>query len=110
MPIAPNLPSLAPGVWLALLAEADPVAFRRVVDELADEYTEEYGLNMQGALDALQLKPLPPRERLMRYLLKPLVAWIEQQQKYPKDFGEDMADFGRLRDRALRGDFDEVMA
>jgi hypothetical protein len=107
MPLAPNTPGLPNGAWLAILADEDMPTFREAVDELADEYTEEYGEIMQASIDAFNLKPPPPKERLARYLLKPLVAWIEQKQKYIEDFTVDMADFGRLRDRAARGEFDK---
>jgi hypothetical protein len=107
MPLAPNTPGLPNGAWLAILADEDMPTFRQAVDELSNEYTEEYGEIMQASIDAFNLKPLAPRERLARYLLKPLVAWIEQKQKYPKDFAEDMADFGRLRGRAAKGEFDK---
>jgi len=102
-------PPPPPGFWLALLETDDPSELKLVMDEVADEYTDERFVPvMDATIKALNLRKLPPRERLAKYLLKPLSMWLEQRQKYFKDFREDWEDFRRLKDRAIRGDFDDV--
>jgi hypothetical protein len=102
---APPVPPPVRGFWLALLFSVDETAGKKAMLQAADDYAERFETKMDATIQALNLRRLSPRERLAKYIVKPFSMWLEQMQKYPKDFREDWSDFRRLRDRYIRGDF-----
>ncbi len=78
--------------------------------EVVDRLLVRFDTVMQATYDAAGLETAKPRDRLAFYQRKPPEVWAEQQAKYPRDYEEDMADFGKLVERERNGDFDESEA
>lgn len=79
----------------------DDAARKRVLEYLANLGADIFDSIMQSAMDSLGLIRGDPMQRLQFYRMKPAQMWAEQQQKFPRDFAEDMADFMRLEQKQL---------
>lgn len=91
--------------YMALLFAKD----RKLAMEALRQIAEKLSADFIAAVEALEkssgLQRPGPLARLQWYRQKPDELWAEQEAKFPRRYDRDQADYAKLQDRALDGDF-----
>lgn len=81
-------------------AHCNPKEKEQVLKDVGKEAAEKFAAMFEAGVEASGFRQPPPAERLAAYMTRPPEIWAALRAEFPKQFHEDLMDFGNLAEKA----------